>query len=277
MFSIEHLHRLREQELKQIIEQFEKGASVLEIGAGTGAQALALSNLGFKMTAIDLPQSNYTDHRVYPVIDYDGHLLPCPDNSFDVVFSSNVLEHIPDLIPLQQEIHRVLKPGGYCVHVLPTASWRFWTTVTEFVHNAGRVILAIPGLLPRLHRRGEAGRLRAAWAQVFNDVARPFAFAPHGETGNALTELWTFSRRNWIGQFRRDKFAVELVAPMGLFYTGYMIFGAGWSIAGRHRAADWLGSACCLYRLSPLPQSAACPDRTPGVGHSRRRQQDGDA
>lgn len=147
------------------------------------------------------------------------------------------------------------------MHVLPTASWRFWTTVSELVHNAGRMTLLIPGLLPRLPRRGEASRLGAAWAQLFNEVAKSFAFAPHGETGNAFTELWTFSRRHWIAQFRRDKFDVELAAPMGLFYTGYMIFGARWSIAGRHRAAPWLGSACCLYRLSPRTESASRPDR----------------
>lgn len=44
----------------------------------------------------------------------DGDTLPFPDESFDVVFSSNVIEHIPNsqyLIYLR-EIHRILKPGG---------------------------------------------------------------------------------------------------------------------------------------------------------------------
>jgi 2-polyprenyl-3-methyl-5-hydroxy-6-metoxy-1,4-benzoquinol methylase len=254
MFSLEHLHTLRAHELEQIVAQFPAGATILEIGAGTGAQAMALSRLGFKVTAIDLPQSTYSEQRVYPVNDYDGHHLPSADASLDVVFSSNVLEHVLDLAPLQREIQRVLKPGGYCVHVLPTTAWRFWTSLAAFADAASKIKPRLRELLPRNLRRGEYGRLCQAWTEVRREAGRPFTPTPHGETGNAVTELWTFSRTRWIREFRRQGFVVESAQPMGLFYTGYMVFGADWNLQFRQRLAPWLGSACCIYRLRPAAQ-----------------------
>jgi SAM-dependent methyltransferase len=46
------------------------------------------------------------DHRV------DLQRLPFDDASFDVVFASHVLEHVPDDAAAIRQIHRILKPGG---------------------------------------------------------------------------------------------------------------------------------------------------------------------
>lgn len=44
----------------------------------------------------------------------DGMNLQFPDNSFDLVVSSNVLEHVPDPCRFIIESARVLKPSGLC-------------------------------------------------------------------------------------------------------------------------------------------------------------------
>jgi len=46
--------------------------------------------------------------------------LPFKDASADVVATRSVLEHLADSESLFTEIHRVLRPGGICLHVLPT-------------------------------------------------------------------------------------------------------------------------------------------------------------
>ncbi|WP_282456625.1 methyltransferase domain-containing protein [Chitinophaga sedimenti] len=45
-----------------------------------------------------------------------GENLSFPDNSFDVVFCCDVLEHVTDLPKVVAEISRVLKPGGVFIY-----------------------------------------------------------------------------------------------------------------------------------------------------------------
>src|SRR5262249_25296470 len=92
-----HLYPLTGAELDKIGSLFPAGARILEIGAGTGKQALELQRRGFEVTAVEIADSNYAAHRVFPIKDYDGRTIPLADASVDVVFSSNVLEHVADL------------------------------------------------------------------------------------------------------------------------------------------------------------------------------------
>ena len=117
--SLEHLEAIRMQELSTALEHIPAGSSILEIGAGTGWQARELERHGHAVSAIDLASSNYRAHLVWPVTEYDGEHIPFPNNSFDIVFSSNVLEHIPHLPEFETEIIRVLKPTGQLLLNVP--------------------------------------------------------------------------------------------------------------------------------------------------------------
>src|SRR5947208_5328133 len=139
MFNIPFLRQLRAVEIELIVAHFPAGERVLEIGAGTGQQAIALRERGFQVEAIEVPDSNYNQHQVFPITAYDGRHIPFPDASFDVVFSSNVLEHVRDLPALEAEIKRVLRPGGFCVHVMPTHVWRLWCTLAAFPASVQKV------------------------------------------------------------------------------------------------------------------------------------------
>lgn len=54
------------------------------------------------------------------VIDPSGTLRQFKDDSFDVILSANVLEHVGrDLFPAYiQDFNRLLKPGGYSIHLI---------------------------------------------------------------------------------------------------------------------------------------------------------------
>lgn len=258
MFSIEFLHTIREHEIEMISRHFAPGARILEIGGGTGYQAKLLADRGFTVATIDVGTSNYKGERVFPVTEYDGTVFPFADATFDVVFSSSVLEHIADLAPIHRESRRVLKAGGSCMHVMPTAVWRFWEGAAHYAEGLQRCAALIPSVIPRRPRVSELTRCADVLRGMIQ-LCRRYAVVPrHGETGNALTELWTFSRRHWVNHFRRHDFDVVLAEGMGLFYTGRMIFGKRWPLRSRARAASVLGSACILYKVKPgLPRRRA--------------------
>lgn len=57
------------------------------------------------------------------VLEPSGTLQPFSDNSFDLAYSCDVLEHIPrdQISPYLRELYRVLKPGGYSIHQIDIA------------------------------------------------------------------------------------------------------------------------------------------------------------
>lgn len=249
MFSIEFLHMVREYEINTISRHIAPGARILEIGGGTGYQAKLLADRGFHVTAIDVGASKYKDERVFGVTEYDGRVFPFANGTFDVVFSSSVLEHFADLTQIHQESRRVLKTGGYCIHVMPTAVWRFWQGVANYVEMCQRWAGLVPRLFPRALSLYEVRKLQNPLREMMS-IGRQYGVVPrHGETGNAITELWTFRRRYWMNHFRRHGYVVLLAESMGLFYTGHMVLGKRWSLRSRLRAASVLGSACVLYKV----------------------------
>lgn len=261
MFCINHLNALRASEIELILTRFTPGARILELGAGTGRQALEISRRGFDVEAIEIGASNYAQDRLFPITDYDGRHIPFPDNSFDIVFSSNVLEHVPDLVQMHAEIRRVLRPGGKCVHVLPTDSWRFWTTVSAFPASLQYALtLRDQFRLSWPIDANERQRLRSVAVAVARHLSAPFRQTRHGERGNVLTEMWYFRPDWWRVNFRRNGFVIEADEPMGIFYTGNMVRHTKWSINFRQDVAELLGSACQIFELrdaQPKPQIVA--------------------
>jgi SAM-dependent methyltransferase len=251
VFSVEFLHVIREYEYTKIVKRFSPGVRILEIGGGTGYQAKRLTEDGFIVDSIDIRDSNYAGQLEFPVQPYDGRNIPFSDGSFDVVFSSNVLEHVLDLPYLQAEMKRVLKPGGYCVHLMPTGAWRFWTNVAHYTELLQRLF----GLAPRLIPKGFSKHALSDALSVLRlmaGTAKHYAVVPrHGETGNALSEIVTFSSRHWKRHFAKQLFTINEATPVGLFYTGHMVLGPRLSLSARQKLAKWLGSACVIYVVRP--------------------------
>ena len=251
MLSLSQLHVLRTDELQLVLQRLPAGARVLEVGAGTGWQAKMLAERGCTVTAIDLPQSNHASARVFPVIDYDGKRIPFEDKRFDVVFSSNVLAHVPDLEMLHSEIRRVLVPGGFCLHSLPTTSWRLWTSLAAVPAALRYVSRHWRDMLPRplLLSSQEVKRLLRAWWRLFVIIASPLRAL--GARGNGITELWLFRAHWWKRNFAQNGFDVIADYPMKLFYTGHMILAERCSLKTRRRLARCFGSSCRLYEVRP--------------------------
>lgn len=241
---IKHLELLRNEELKRVMALIPDASRLLEIGAGAGWQALTLQNAGFQVEAIDLAESTLGVHARFPVRVYDGHKLPFADNSFDVIFSSNVLEHIQHIDEMHLEMQRVLKPGGLAIHVLPTTAWRFWTSISHPVWVLRRLLEIADHHSDNTSENTRKVLLtqRARWRYLFWPNR-------HGEQGNSLTELYWFSQRAWRRQFELNNWDIMHMEPVRLFYTGNQIFHHYIGLNMRGRLSRFLGSATCIYIL----------------------------
>jgi phosphatidylethanolamine/phosphatidyl-N-methylethanolamine N-methyltransferase len=113
--------------LERVIEDLEipPGATVLEVGAGTGTSFPAYP-AHCEVTGIDLApdmlararqkiQENGWSH--VRVLEMNALNLEFPDNSFDYVMAFHVVTVVPDPIQMISEAKRVCKPGGKIVIV----------------------------------------------------------------------------------------------------------------------------------------------------------------
>jgi SAM-dependent methyltransferase len=264
MFNVAFLNLLRTNEIDKVARILRPGQRILELGAGTGRQAMYLAERGFQVDAVEIPDSNYVNDRLFPITDYDGQHLPFPDDTFDVVYSSNVLEHVRDLEILYAEIRRTLRPGGTCLHILPTHAWRFWTILSAFPTGLQKAVLL--ALVPMRKAKSIVLKLLTLLAVPF--IALGYLLAPffpnrHGERGNAISELWLFHPRWWRRNFRANGFTIVRDEPMGLFYTGNFLLGSRSDFERRARWARRFGSACHLFQLSPGDPSQQPSAKTP--------------
>lgn len=251
MFNLDFLSRIRAAELDRLAEFIPPGSRVLEFGAGTGEQAKQLSERGFDVVAIDVPGSEYARHRVFPVSNYDGRHIPLPDHSVDVIFSSNVLEHVEEIDTALAEFRRVLKPGGIEVHAMPTPAWRFWTFVAGIPTAVEAAVLTVPNLVSP-----PSGMSRKdALVRNLETIAVGLLPVGHGTSSEGISELWTFSARAWRKIFERNGHEIIEERPLGLFYTGHMALGRRLALDARIKLSRYLGSATRIYVVKPAPVS----------------------
>jgi ubiquinone/menaquinone biosynthesis C-methylase UbiE len=107
-----------------------KGKVALNIGAGAGTEALLLAFSGAHCIAMDVTSqaARAAEYFIRKIrgegmgIQADARYIPLEDSSVDVVYSSGVLHHSPDMARSIAEIHRVLKPGGRA-YIMLYATW----------------------------------------------------------------------------------------------------------------------------------------------------------
>lgn len=103
------------------------GANLLDIGSGPGYYSSAFSAAGARVVELEIDESELgplemkVNHSGLVTVGDAGH-LPFADASFDAVYSSNMLEHVPTgPLAVIREVERVLRPGGWFY-----LSWTNW-------------------------------------------------------------------------------------------------------------------------------------------------------
>lgn len=98
-------------------------AKLLEIGCGGGESLKMFDRWGWTTEGLDFDEAAVANARAKGLMVHQGDLFSCnyAAGSFDAIYSSHVLEHVPHPEELLLECHRLLKPGGRCVILTPNA------------------------------------------------------------------------------------------------------------------------------------------------------------
>ena len=100
----------------------------LDVGSGSGGNTQALADLGWTMTALEHSPAaaGLARSRGLDVVRGDATALPFADESFDLVMSTDVWEHVEDDGAVAREAFRVCRPGGRLLVAVP-AGMDLWS------------------------------------------------------------------------------------------------------------------------------------------------------
>lgn len=104
-------HRLLILYLRNRTAIFSKPMRVLHFAAESSIKPLLEKQASLKYVT--------TDYCEPSDVNMDITKLAVPDNTFDAILCSHVLEHIPDDHAAMTELHRILKPNGWAVLQVP--------------------------------------------------------------------------------------------------------------------------------------------------------------
>ena len=112
------------------------GMRVLDLGCGPGESAFGMLEraAGTEVVGVDLSASMIRfaslRRRLEPTgaratfVQADAMALPFGDATFDAVTGHSFLYLVPDAARVMAEVARVLRPGGRCAFLEPSAEWR---------------------------------------------------------------------------------------------------------------------------------------------------------
>lgn len=163
--------------------KFKKGMRVLDLGCGScnwNIEHLDVFGVDLNEGLLKLAkgEKRLYDYKVGDV--FDAGLA---DASFDIVLAIELLEHIYDYDRIIQEIHRILKPGGYAIVSVPfdtpLSLWRYSFLLQILLHGY---------LLGEKYYRDHCGHVNFFSPHILKD-----AFARHNFEIDTIFDMRRFS------------------------------------------------------------------------------------
>ena len=99
-------------------------ARVLDVGCGSGVVLARMKSFGWETCGVEVDLNAVNAARARGLDIRHGQLaeINFPENHFDAVHLSHVIEHVYDPAALLRECHRVLKPGGTFIMLTPNTA-----------------------------------------------------------------------------------------------------------------------------------------------------------
>jgi SAM-dependent methyltransferase len=108
-----------------LLAEVRPGMRTLDLGCGAGGFTAELARAGAQVTGIEVAEAALERARAaHPGLDFRlapiAGPLPLPDSSFELVWASEVIEHVADTAAWLSEVRRVLVPEGRLLLTTPS-------------------------------------------------------------------------------------------------------------------------------------------------------------
>jgi 2-polyprenyl-3-methyl-5-hydroxy-6-metoxy-1,4-benzoquinol methylase len=213
-------NRIRRQEIEFVMNDLciHKDTRILEIGCGSGLQSTFLSEESSAVVSSDVVFEQPKFEKLC-LVKCCGEHLPFKSASFDIVYSSNVLEHIKDRSLALRETGRVLDKQGILACVVPTSTWKILELVLYYPKMIGLMIIEVrQGKLANIFRSNR--NTRKSQHRTTSSL-RSIVPGVHGEFKGNTEEIIAYRKRNWVHLLESNGFCVYktrkllLYAPLG--------------------------------------------------------------
>ncbi len=168
-----------------VLKKFDVSSAkkIVEVGCGGGIFSEYIASHGYNVLGVDISEGAINvakEHASITNVKVDYQLatvyqLPFEDESFDVVMSSDFLEHLEDLVKAISEMSRILKKGG--LFIFDTIS-RNESCVTNFMKLEAEGIIPAGTHEPLLFVQPEEleSLAKNCGIDLAKDVNNPYGF-----------------------------------------------------------------------------------------------------
>jgi SAM-dependent methyltransferase len=114
-------------------------ASILDAGCGSGRNMIELARYG-SVTGVELSDASVElarERHSGEVLEGSVMDMPIDADTFDLVVSLDVIEHLDDDVGALRELRRVTRPGGALLVTVPAYQW-LWSGHDEINHHRRR-------------------------------------------------------------------------------------------------------------------------------------------
>ncbi len=231
-----YLHKLRQEEADILFRNCPKLIfnDALELGAGDGFLSQILAKYAKNLLCTEINEKRLCQFDLpnirYQILDAEKIDETLDGQKFDFIFSSNLLEHLPDVNKSLNGMYRILTDDGVAIHVLPNRTWKTSTTLCYIPNRiimtidkffAGKLFKRKPGHeFGQTSKKKYGGNNQKTGRKKQSRLTKLFLPAIHGISSNTLQEFYVFGSNPWIRRFQNAGFDIVTIYKMP-FNSGY--------------------------------------------------------
>lgn len=168
--------------------KYKKSGKVLELGCGVGTVLFAFSKRGFYCFGVDFDAVQIENARMLSkelkigdveFYHLNTHDVSFEDESFDIIVSDNLLEHLPndELVLYFKQVHKFLKKDG--IFVIQTKPTKYtyltkrkkyvWLLLPMFFLNESqfnRWLRILDKIVPKLYKKITGKKMNNTWQDI---------------------------------------------------------------------------------------------------------------